>query len=320
MPRVLLLSFLTLFLFACKEDAQETEAEFELNKGDIDYGFHLGGGLCVVKALDYYAEGGEPRWEIEILDCYDLLMDTVAPTENVMKYRQGGLCFYNDCIIEPENSFTMFMKVPKGFIDSKKYIIFNIFVSKYNDSTMLYKHVKWLDPLASEEFKELLWYRLGKVKEMPKIIPKEKEKDTLIFFKKDSKSWEELFSTAKPLEIKDEDFSEYCNGKFCSTKDFLNPLQQINCRYGVESNNFWCYSRRPQMNPNDGSGKYIPKCLNKLWELSEKYGIVLMHSGAFPAGDCDLGNWRYLKIDNLSKEHYEKLKDLVREDDKCLQK
>jgi hypothetical protein len=58
----------------------------------------------------------------------------------------------------------------------------------------------------------------------------------------------------------------------------------------------------------------MPKCLSKLESLSKDHRIF-MHSGAFPVEDCDLGNWRYVKIDNLSKEHYEKLKDLVREDD-----
>jgi len=40
-----------------------------------------------------------------------------------------------------------------------------------------------------------------------------------------------------------------------------------------------------------------------------------MHKGAFPAGDCDLGNWRYIKIDSLNAEHSKKLKELLMLDD-----
>jgi IS1 family transposase len=296
MPRTLLLSLLTLFLFACKEEAHEKEAEFELNKPEVialEEGLYLGSGLCVYKYLNYYVEWGEPAWEIRIFDCHDFLIDTAEPTENVMKYRQGGLCFSNDCSVEPEKSFTMLMKAPESFIDTNNSRELNIFASKYNNSKMLYKHAK------------ISYY----------IV----DQDTLTFFKKYDKYWEELLSIAKPLKIENEDFSEYCNSKFCSTKDFLNPLHKINCSYGVESKDIWCYSDLPRFNkPSYYDGTYIPKCLNTLEKLSEKYGIILMHSGAFPAGDCDLGNWRYLKIDSLSKEHYVKLKDLVKHPDSTI--
>jgi len=305
---------------ACKENAQEKESVFELNKFDgdsleVNEGFHLGGGLCIYKDLIYDgAKDISLELSFYIISCYGFLpIDTVAPTENVMKYKQGGLCLYYDCDINPEKSLTILMSVPDGFIDSNKYKSFHIFASKYNDSTMLYMHAKrqmWKPSKEALEYLDKLGkYLSGEIKKTPTYIPEkniEKVKDTIIFYKKYDEFWEEFFSIAKPLKI-EENATEQCNSKFCSTKDFLVPLYEIKCIYGIESK----YVNCPLEDMGLPRMKIKPRCLTMLENLSEEHNI-LMHRGAFPAGDCDLSNWRYLKIDSLSKEHYEKLKDIVK--------
>jgi len=313
MPSISAIILLLIFFctHACKENAQEKEAEFELNKFEGDSlemhkNFHLGGGICIQKEpWDNRSHSEYSGPVIYIHSCYDSLpADTMPPTENIMKYRQGGLCFYNDCSIDLEKSFTVLMNVPDGFIDSHEYHAFYIFASKYNDSTMLYKYAK--DP-------KYQWAR--KKRNQPKD-------DTIMFFKKYDEFWEEFFSIAKPLKI-EENATEQCNSKFCSTKDFLNPLYSIRFMYETRYKYMTYVEDVISLITNR---KIKPKCLDKLESLSRegrlpnskvisfvttKYNI-LMHNGAFPAGDCDLSNWRYLKIDSLSKEHYEKLKDIVK--------
>lgn len=268
--RIIILLLIVFYIYACKEKSQEKEAIYP--------GFHVDAGLCVSKYRKFgHLEDKQYEWIIKVYSCYDSLpTDTATPIEDILKYRQGGLCLYryNDCSIEPEKTFTLFINVPKDFIDANEY---NVFASKYNDSTMLYKYEEKIS------------------------------NDTIALFKEYNGFWYELFSMAKPLKIKNEDFSDKCNSKFCATKDFLWPFYEIECEYGVERKQFDC-SKKGYYNVEKGSSskKIKPKCLDKLERLSKYYGI-LMHSGAFPAGDCDLSNWRYVKIDNLSKKHYEKL-------------
>jgi len=303
---------------ACKENAQEKESVFELNKFEADRleigkGFHLGGGLCIYKAFQSGVWVGGPERTIYIRDCHGALpADTSTPTEKILKYKQGGLCFYHDCDIKPEESFTVFMKAPEGFIDLDEY--YNIFASKYNDSTMLYRHTKdfagTYDLLLNgtyEYLDSLVKYLNGKVDIRPKHKPF-REDAISVSFKYYDKFWEELFSIAKPLKIKGDSLKQ-CNSKFCSTKDFLEPLYKIECLYGIERKVFDCF--HDTLKFSFSRRRIKPKCLTMLESLSKEHNI-LMHSGAFPAGDCDLSNWRYLKIDSLSKEHYEKLKEVLR--------
>jgi len=264
--RILTLLLITLCAFSCKEETQEKET--------VHSSYHLEGGLCVGKYLNADSLNGKPEWNIRFYSCPDSLpIDTTPPTENILKYRQGGLCFYNDCNIWQGDFFTLFMKVPKGFIDSSEYYIF---ASKNSDSTMLYKRENAHSP-----------------------------SDTITFSNESGAFWEELFLTAKPLKLKNEDSTDRCNSKFCSTKDFLDPFYKIECDYGVDRKDMSCNKKGHRID------RIKPRCLTKLESLSEKHGI-LMHNGAFPAGDCDLGNWRYVNAGSLSKKHYEKLKEVLR--------
>jgi len=312
--RVIALFIIALCVYACKEDVQEHETWFELNKFEADsleHGqlFHLGGGLCIGKSMERGPWENGFRWIIDILSCYDSLpVDTVIPMESILKSRQGGLCFYHGCSIEPEKSFTIFMYVPKGFIDANKY---NIFASKYDDSTMLYKYEK--NPYWEYLIPEGMFEYLASMTKNQREEAKHKyfyKDDVFIFPRKYNEFWEELFSIAKPLKIKDENFSDKCNSKFCSTKDFLKPFDKINCIYGIEQKIIDCF-HDTLVSPFYRKTKVTPKCFAKLEKLSRNHSI-LMYSGAFPVGDCDLGNWRYIKIDSLSREHYIKLKELVK--------
>jgi hypothetical protein len=341
--RIIFFFLITFCVYACKENVREKEAGVEWDKlgldkmglkYDPDNEVHLGGGLCVVK---YPPTWQDQEWLIVIYNCYDLLpADTVAPTENVLKYKQGGLCFYHDCSIEPKKSFTVFMNIPIGFIESRAY---RVFASRHSDSAMLYKYTNnpkyhsFQDSISINKILKNLESGKTAKKAKPEQVHKEEHmrahnrKLPLVFFKEYDKFWEELFLEAEPLkksnylkelfsetkllktkstDLKEQfRLSDKCNLEFCSTKDILNPLYDIGCRYGLDSKRFDCESF---------DRKLEPRCLRTLGHISREYDI-LMHNGAFPAGDCDLGNWRYIKIDSLSVEHSKKLKELLSLDD-----
>jgi hypothetical protein len=271
---LLIIIFIIFFcLYACKENAQE---EIKLYPG-----FHLEGGLCAAKYLNPSNSKGQPEWTIRLYYCPDSIPpEEIAPLteENIMKYKQGGLCFRNHCTIEPEKSFTLFMRMPKDVIDSNEYKIFASKDSYNSENSITYKYTK-----------------------NDSVISYKGYNNTINNHEEHIGYWETLFSMAKPLKIKNENLSDSCNSKFCSTKDFLvGPFSKIECDYGTKQKSIACKHELLK-----------PKCEGKLESLSEEYGI-LMHSGAFPVEDCDLGNWRYIKINSLSKEHYEKLKDLLK--------
>ncbi|MDR0516516.1 MAG: hypothetical protein LBH25_05665 [Fibromonadaceae bacterium] len=319
---LLLISFC---VYSCKEEAREKEYAFELNRpeagrlGNLGR-HHLGGGLCVVRSdsRGYWdKDDGWPEQVIKILSCYDSLpLDTTSPTKNVIKYKQGGLCFCYDCSIEPENSFTViFMDVPEGFIGSKEYDVLNILASGYSDSAMLYRYLKRWRPTERKVLEGKVKGRSGGsiVFQEMEVKATREETNTITFFSKRNEFWEELFSIAKPLKVENDYLIGKCDSEFCSTKDILNPLYEIICLYGKEKGGIMCY---PYTKSDDlYLGRRIdPKCFHRLRRLSEKHGL-LMHSGAFPVGDCDLGNWRYVKIDSLNKEYREKLKSLLKPPD-----
>jgi hypothetical protein len=323
--RITALFLIVFCAYTCKKNVQEKETEFEWGKLGLDKikvegnpftSVYLGGGLCIEK---YPPMRLDEEWSIGIYSCYDSLsVDTVAPIENVLKYRQGGLCFYHDCSIEPEKSFTAYMDMPIGFIESRAY---RVFASRYSDSAMLYeyndpKRFGFHDSILIKDVEKVL-----KLVENIKLEPVQPHKEEhirahnrqtpFVLFKKYDKFWEKLFSMAKPLKTESDYLKEKfylsgrCNLEFCSTKDILNPLYEVNCYYGFDSKRLNC----PRFNR-----EIEPKCLYALDYISRNYDI-LMHNGAFPAGDCDLGNWRYIKIDSLSVEHSKKLKELLSLDD-----
>jgi hypothetical protein len=318
--------FLVVFcVYACKENVREKEAGVEWDKLGLDkikvendayFEVHLGGGLCIVKSppkrqrYDDYIEDG-----FGIRSCHDSLpLDTVAPTENVLQYRQGGLCFYHRCSIEPEKSFTAFMIMPITFIESRAY---RVFASRHSDSTMIYEYGDPRNAAFDDSVSIINFERLAGRKAKSEQPHKEEHirahnrQTPFVLFKKYDEFWEELFSIAKPLKTESDYLkknfylSGRCNLEFCSTKDILNPLYEVICGYGFESKRLNC----PRLNR-----ELEPRCLYALNYMSKKYDI-LMHNGAFPAGDCDLGNWRYIKIDSLSVEHSKKLKELLSLDD-----
>lgn len=291
---------------------------------------HLGGGLCIVKSPPI-----RHRYDDEIEDgfgirsCHDSLpLDTVAPTENVLQYRQGGLCFYHRCSIEPEKSFTAFMIMPIAFIESRAY---RVFASRHSDSTMIYEYnvprnAAFDDSVTIINFERERINFERPAGRKPKSEQPHKEEHIrahnrqtpFVLFKKYDEFWEELFSIAKPLKTESDYLkknfylSGRCNLEFCSTKDILNPLYEVICGYGFESKRLNC----PRLNR-----ELEPRCLLTLDRISKRYDNIsrkydiLMHNGAFPAGDCDLGNWRYINIDSLSVEHSKKLKELLSLDD-----
>jgi hypothetical protein len=83
----------------------------------------------------------------------------------------GGLCFFFDCNIKPEDSFTILISLTKSFLDLNEY---NIFASKYNDSEMLYKSLipafKLLTDSYDKNFLDVA--KLTKYKDIKIVITK----------------------------------------------------------------------------------------------------------------------------------------------------
>jgi len=307
----------------------------------------------------------------------------VSEQENILRYKQGGLCLYYDCKIDPRNAFvaiiwpgknsTMYKESPSPH---------TTIVSKYDDSTYIYQYknaigiffdaiylpklskktdnidifpivlnsldsevvyMKTAKPIDSnfyEKYKSILNPIDSAVVE--KYIYVENRHSCLskmllmgynpafhfchISNKLDKVLKKEIFRTREDIVIvrKNDIFLEslirkkgeslaslkHCNNSKCSIQNC--PVESKNhtvkldsCLIYADKTRAIVIDKKPCFFPPDSP---LMSCQEWLSCAKKEYEI-LYHTGPF-AGDCDLSNWRGIRLKDLSEYELEQLKKI----------
>jgi hypothetical protein len=300
--------------------------------------------------------------ETDTINLDDYLL--TSEQENILRYKQGGLCLFYDCKIDPNNAFVAIILPRENSIISKsnkssKKVPYKVIAGKYDDSTCLYlykkeyestsfsfdiirvlnkEHIRQggsADSIISIDSTVVEKYTYIKKKkslcEMEHSLRFNNEYNSALRFCHISDilnkvTEKELFKTVGDIVAvqRNDNFLDllirkkrgkpltslkHCNSTECSLQNC--PIKSENhagkadtCNIYADETMTTIINKRPCFLPPDNP---ISGCRSWLSCAAKEYEI-LYHTGPF-AGDCDLSNWRGIRLKDLSKEELEQLKN-----------